>query len=161
MPSGVYPRSPEYLALLAERLLKRQTAQMKANAAAASRLARPPQDYPYHGLKAIHRERAEAALGKPLPAGAVVHHVDGTKNPASPLVICQDDGYHNSLHRRLRVQKAGGNPWTDRICSRCKAVKSKSQFHRDRSEPDGISTKCAECRNTLQSLARARKQLSA
>ena len=48
-----------------------------------------------------HRERAAAALGKPLPAGAEVHHhtYDGHN---SQLVICQDSAYHHLLHSRMR-----------------------------------------------------------
>lgn len=46
---------------------------------------------------------AEKALGKPLPTGAVVHHMDN--NPANNyepfnLVICPDQDYHLLLHRR-------------------------------------------------------------
>lgn len=69
-----------------------------------------------------HRLRAEQALGKPLPEGACVHHADGTKSVDSPLVICPSLAYHNLLHARMRIQKAGGNPNTDRICCRCKSL---------------------------------------
>ena len=51
----------------------------------------------------VHAVRAERALGKPLPKGAVVHHVDGDKwNPNARLVICQDQAYHALLHKRTR-----------------------------------------------------------
>ena len=46
----------------------------------------------------IHRLRAEKALGKLLPQGAVVHH-----HTQEQLVICQDDPYHHYLHRRARA----------------------------------------------------------
>lgn len=54
---------------------------------------------------------AEKALGKPLPKGAVVHHVDG--DPAGNrkpwnLVICPDQDYHLLLHRR--AQELGYEP---------------------------------------------------
>ncbi len=42
---------------------------------------------------------AELALGKPIPEGAHVHHVNGNSADDSPgnLVLCQDSRYHNSL----------------------------------------------------------------
>jgi hypothetical protein len=50
----------------------------------------------------LHRRRAEIALGKPLPKGAEVHHLDGSTSDAAPLVICQDRAYHMLLHKRMR-----------------------------------------------------------
>ncbi|WP_419663264.1 uncharacterized protein Dvar_36510 [Desulfosarcina variabilis str. Montpellier] len=54
---------------------------------------------------------AEKVLGKPLPDGAVVHHVDGDRKNNSPnnLVICQDQGYHLLLHQRQRAYDAFGH----------------------------------------------------
>jgi len=47
---------------------------------------------------------AEKALGKSLPKGAVVHHVDEDKQNNDPrnLVICPNQAYHNLLHKRIR-----------------------------------------------------------
>ncbi len=50
-----------------------------------------------------YRERAEHALGHPLPPFAVVHHHSYEGN-RSQLVICQDLAYHALLHRRMRAR---------------------------------------------------------
>lgn len=67
-----------------------------------------------------HRAVAERALGKYLPATAVVHHVDddGRNNDPSNLVICHDETYHKLLHRRQRAYDACGNPSAYR-CHQC------------------------------------------
>jgi hypothetical protein len=54
---------------------------------------------------------AEKALGKELPKGAVVHHMDKNRsnNDPSNLVVCPDGGYHSILHKRMRAYEACGN----------------------------------------------------
>lgn len=54
--------------------------------------------------KMQHVSVAEKALGKPLPKGAVVHHVDEDKKNNDPknLVICPSQAYHLLLHKRMR-----------------------------------------------------------
>ncbi len=68
-----------------------------------------------------HLVKAQKVLGKPLPAGAEVHHINGdpSDNRRSNLVICQDSAYHHLLHQRQRALDACGNPgW--RKCWVCK-----------------------------------------
>lgn len=68
-----------------------------------------------------HIEIAERVLGRPLPPGAQVHHVDGNpaNNAYSNLVICPSQSYHRLLHTRMRAKAACGNPdW--RHCTHCK-----------------------------------------
>lgn len=55
----------------------------------------------------LHRFVAEKALGKPLPATAIVHHVNEDKadNRNCNLVVCQDTAYHKLLHKRMRERR--------------------------------------------------------
>lgn len=54
-------------------------------------------------LEYEHRLLAEKALGKPLPEGAVVHHMGAPDDNHGffKLVICPDQDYHLLLHRRM------------------------------------------------------------
>ncbi len=64
---------------------------------------------------------AERALGKPIPPGACVHHVDEnpSNNNTSNLVICPNQEYHSLLHVRARaLSESGHAEW--RKCKRCK-----------------------------------------
>ena len=63
----------------------------------------------------------ERALGHPLPANAVIHHVNrnNADNRNSNLVICQDSSYHKLIHLRMIALKAcGHSDW--RRCAYCK-----------------------------------------
>jgi HNH endonuclease len=64
---------------------------------------------------------AESALGKPLPRGAEVHHVDGNPSNCDPknLVICPSHAYHFLIELRTRAYDACGDP-NKRRCSYCK-----------------------------------------
>lgn len=63
---------------------------------------------------------AERALGRPIPRGVEVHHVneDGFDNKPSNLVICENAAYHRMLHMRKRAYEACGNPNAVR-CTAC------------------------------------------
>lgn len=124
---------------------------VRARAVASRRLTHPPvMTYASQGHKGnrrlVHRARAEQALGKPLPVGALVHHADGSISSTAPLVICQDEAYHQLLHFRMRILAAGGNPNTQKICSGCSVVKNKTDFSRNRRiQADGRHWNCRAC----------------
>ena len=90
---------------------------------------------------------AERALGHALPAGAVVHHVNEQTldNRPSNLVICQDGAYHQLLHSRMRVLRAGGNPNTQKQCGSCGEVKSRDEFYPAKVGSFGTMHRCKAC----------------
>jgi hypothetical protein len=63
-----------------------------------------------HSRRFEHVRIAERALGRPLPPGAVVHHLnlDGLDNRPENLVICPSQKYHALLHIRTNALAAGG-----------------------------------------------------
>lgn len=117
---------------------------------------RPTKSYPAvahgDGTQRIHILRAERALGGKLPPGAEVHHADGSKDADAPLVICPSRAYHRLLHARMRIQAAGGNPNTQRICGTCKQLRLIAEMVSRHDEP---TNRCKAC---LAGLARARTE---
>ena len=77
----------------------------------------------YHNIdgKGEHVRIAERAIGKPLPKGAQVHHVnfDRSDNAPSNLVVCPSARYHQLLHIRTRALDATGNA-NARLCMFCR-----------------------------------------
>jgi hypothetical protein len=82
-----------------------------------------------HGYVLEHVLVAEAALGKSLPLGVEVHHVDENRsnNANDNLVVCQDRHYHALLHRRARALAACGNPNAHR-CHLCAGYDNQSDI---------------------------------
>ncbi len=121
-----------------------------------------PYGYRMAGGRLAHRQRAEKALGKPLPAKAVVHHADGSTRLSAPLVICENQGYHLLLHARMRVKAAGGDPNKDFLCHYCQVLKPLNEMKPP--PPSAQSAKwCYECvrKNAREGAARRRARLAA
>src|SRR6185369_5011811 len=58
--------------------------------------------------KLVHQAIVEKVLGRSLPFGVEIHHVDGDghNNANSNLVVCPDHAYHALLHLRTRALEA-------------------------------------------------------
>lgn len=118
----------------------------------------------WSGVKTYKREHvviAERALGHPLPKGATVHHVDENKsnNANTNLVICENNSYHKYLHRLQAVANAGFDPHLFRPCwGKCKTIKAKAEFYKNRRTYDGLNQECKACANERTGWAVRKRQ---
>ena len=107
-------------------------------------------DYPKDGRRYIqeHTHVAERALGKRLPKGAVVHHINdnGLDNRPENLVICPGGGYHRMLHLRSAILRRGGDVAREKICRRCDQLLPLDHFALDAAKPSGRGCWCRVCR---------------
>jgi hypothetical protein len=98
-----------------------------------------------------HRLVAEKAIGHVLPASMVMHHVNdvGDDNRGSNLVVLENQSEHRKLHARRAVLRAGGNPWTDRMCADCgprPIAEFKPRGHRPSHRSFGLlASLCRKC----------------
>lgn len=109
----------------------------------------------HNGYVSEHILIAEKVLGKLLPLGAVVHHrnKDTRDNKLDNLVICENQSYHNLLHRRERALKECGQPaW--RKCPICKMYDNPINLKFNK---DNGSFYHRECWNEYQKQRRAKK----
>lgn len=108
-----------------------------------------------------HVDIAERALGHCLPVTAQVHHVDGNRhnNANYNLVICQDNAYHALLHIRAKTLRAGGNPNTDRACTKCGVAKPFAEFSKRGDDTShGLNSTCRQCDAETAKAANARRK---
>lgn len=101
--------------------------------------------------------KAEQALGKRLPPGVEVHHVD--ENPSndssSNLVVCPDKAYHKLLHRRTRAYNATGHAdWL--YCRICKTYGPPAEL-RSYGNPKDPMTVHPACNALKSKAARAKR----
>lgn len=105
-----------------------------------------------------YRVIAEVALGRYLPASAVIHHVNGDESDNRPcnLVICQDAAYHRVLHGRTNAYRATGNA-NALPCNFCHVydVPANMTIRERSSRSYGVHAYHAECRNAYRKAKRA------
>lgn len=90
-------------------------------------------EHPNAGKRGYVQEHvylAAKALGRAVPKGAEVHHVNGIKTDNRPenLVLYESRAYHKLLHQRQRALEECGNAnW--RKCRHCKAWDAPERLH--------------------------------
>lgn len=95
-----------------------------------------------------HVHVVERIIGRRISNKAVIHHINGNSKDNRPenLFVCENQAQHLRIHAEKRITDAGGNPKTDKICSRCKQVKPKTDFHIAQ-KADGYRCYCKSCQS--------------
>jgi hypothetical protein len=106
-----------------------------------------------NGRVYVHLVVASRALGRQIPVGVEVHHAFEDLMEFRALVICEDRRYHQLLHTRLRVLRAGGDPRTHKLCRYC-GLQPLENFTSYSASADGKRNSCRRCWNPRQRAAR-------
>ena len=106
-----------------------------------------------NGYVSEHAAIVIKAIGKPLPPGAEIHHVNENRaDNRGNLVVCQDRAYHLLLHTRRKALMATGNP-NLRLCCWCHKWMTIDQFYKStQGERHGA------CKGCMKTYATARKR---
>ena len=107
-----------------------------------------------------HVRVCELAIGRRLPKGAIVHHVDGDihNNANANLVICESHQYHMILHYRARVIALGGDPDFHLACSGCSTAKAPDEFYPQKRTLSGRQSRCKACQAKQAKLRPSRRE---
>lgn len=91
---------------------------------------RPDHPRSNHGYIGEHVDMAERALGRVLPDGCEVHHVNEIKldNRPGNLVLCETRAYHGLLHKRARALAACGDASAHR-CYLCRGYNDQHDIY--------------------------------
>jgi len=112
-------------------------------------------DHNHNGKRILeHVLVAEKVIGKPLPRGAEVHHIDENRanNKPQNLVICPDKAYHKLLHQRMRAMASCGNP-NYRKCPYCKTYDAIENMKHSKSKTKSGHFFHSACINAAQRMA--------
>lgn len=98
-----------------------------------------------------HRIVVALVLGHSLPSKSVIHHVNDDKGDNRHVNLCvlQNSHEHKALHYRRKVLRAGGNPWTQRLCGRCGLRPIENFYPRRDRGIFGLDSNCMDCRKKL------------